>query len=223
MRNNIYKLPPFYLNIYSSSFIINNMKILIVSDSHGHNEIIDDLIRDNKDVEIFLHAGDSEVPPHTLYPFRVVKGNSDYTFDMVEQYIIPSPFGNILLRHKENDIKKDFLIKNNIKIVVFGHTHVKTCISKNDICYINPGSLAYPRDEGTSYAILENEEKECFLTFYDAETKKEIKKYHIYLRDPNNKVEPIEEIKENKSNNLIKGLSRKEISDTIKEEIKKLM
>ena len=102
------------------------MKILIVSDSHGHNEIIDDLIREHKDVDIFLHAGDSEVPPHTLFPFRVVKGNCDYTFDMEYEYIIPSPFGNILLRHKD-DRHIPYLKEHEIKIYIHGHTHVKEC------------------------------------------------------------------------------------------------
>ena len=93
------------------------MKILIVSDSHGHNEIIDDLIRDNKDVDIFLHAGDSEVPSYTLYPFRVVRGNCDYTFDMPIEFIIPSPFGNILLRHKD-DRPTSYLKEHDIKIYI---------------------------------------------------------------------------------------------------------
>ena len=158
------------------------MKILIVSDSHGHNEIIDDLIRDNKDVDIFLHAGDSEVPPHTLFPFRVVKGNCDYSFDMEYEYIIPSPFGNILLRHKD-DRKLPYLKEHNIKIYVHGHTHVKECYKKNGICYICPGSLVYPRDEDSSYALLTTDEKNCYLSFYDVDTKKFLKAYKIYIKD----------------------------------------
>ena len=158
------------------------MKILIVSDSHGHNEIIDDLIRDNKDVDIFLHAGDSEVPPHTLFPFRVVKGNCDYSFDMEYEYIIPSPFGNILLRHKD-DRSFSYLKEHNIKIYVHGHTHVKECYKKNGICYINPGSLVYPRDEDSSYAVLTTDDKNCYLAFFDVDTKAFLKAYKIYIKD----------------------------------------
>lgn len=158
------------------------MKILIVSDSHGHNEIIDDLIRDNKDVDIFLHAGDSEVPPHTLFPFRVVKGNCDYTFDMPYEFIIPSPFGNILLRHKD-DRPVSYLREHQIKIYIHGHTHVKECYKKNGICYINPGSLVYPRDEDSSYALLQSDDHYCYLAFYDVDTKKFLKAFKIYITD----------------------------------------
>jgi putative phosphoesterase len=160
------------------------MKILIVSDSHGHNEIIDDLIRDNKDVDIFLHAGDSEVPSYTLYPFRVVRGNCDYTFDMPIEFIIPSPFGNILLRHKD-DRPTSYLKEHDIKIYIHGHTHVKECYKKNGICYINPGSLVYPRDKDSSYAVLKSDEKDCYLAFYRVDDKKFLKAYKIYVSDGN--------------------------------------
>ena len=160
------------------------MKILIVSDSHGHNEIIDDLIRDNKDVDIFLHAGDSEVPSYTLFPFRVVKGNCDYNYDTPMEYIIPSPFGNILLRHKD-DRHLPYLKEKEIKIYIHGHTHIKECYKKNGICYINPGSLVYPRDEGSSYALLTSDEKNCYLAFYSVEDKKFLKAYKIYVSDGN--------------------------------------
>ncbi len=158
------------------------MKILIVSDSHGHNEILDDLIRQNKDVDIFLHAGDSEVPPHTLFPFRVVKGNCDYIFDMEEEYIIPSPFGNILLRHKD-DRSITYLKEKDIKIYIHGHTHVKECYKKNGICYINPGSIVYARDGESSYAILTSDEYNCYLAFYEVDTNKFLKAYKIYVGD----------------------------------------
>ena len=158
------------------------MKILIVSDSHGHNEIIDDLIRDNKDVDIFLHAGDSEVPSYTLYPFRVVRGNCDYNFDTELEYIIPSPFGNILLRHKD-DRNIAYLKEHDIKIYIHGHTHVKECYKKNGICYINPGSLVYPRDKEASYAVMTNDENNCYLAFYDIDTKEFLKAYKIYVKD----------------------------------------
>ena len=204
------------------------MKILIVSDSHGHNEIIDDLIRDNKDVDIFLHAGDSEVPPHTLFPFRVVKGNCDYSFDMEYEYIIPSPFGNILLRHKD-DRGIDYLREHDIKIYIHGHTHIKECYKKNGICYINPGSLVYPRDEDASYALMVSDEKNCYLAFYDIETKKFLKAYKIYVTDGNGNyvAAPTKEVKSEMEQMYetleeIKFLHKKEEEkkEEIKEEIK---
>ena len=217
------------------------MKVLIVSDSHGHNEYLDDLIRENQDVDLFLHAGDSEVPPYTIYPFRVVKGNCDYIYDMPEELIIPSPFGNILLRHKDNAPIK-YIKENDIRIYVFGHTHVKACIKKNDIVYINPGSLTFPRDGEASYAILDNDEKYCYLSFIDALTKKMIKRYRIYeyknrdlakendqisheegiFRDSEAKKDLVEEIKpQSLSKEQIKEIATEAAKEIIDIELKK--
>ena len=206
------------------------MKVLIVSDSHGHNEYLDDLIREYQDVDLFLHAGDSEVPPHTIYPFRVVKGNCDYIYDMPEELIIPSPFGNILLRHKDNAPIK-FIKENNIRIYIFGHTHVKTCIKKNDIVYINPGSLTFPRDDSTSYAILENDEKYCYLSFIDALTKRMVKRFRIYeykdreLAKENDEIKVIEKVvdgNESLPKEDIMIIEEKEPANLTKEEIKEI-
>lgn len=161
------------------------MKILIVSDSHGHNELLDELIRIYKDVDIFLHAGDSEVPPHTLFPFRAVKGNCDYYFDYQKELIIPTPFGNILLRHK-GDATDKYLKDNDIKIYIHGHTHVKSAYSKKGICYIDPGAICYPRDNCSSYAILDldEEEEKGTINFYRLEDHEIIKEYRIYMGFP---------------------------------------
>jgi len=102
---------------------------------------------------------------------------------MEENFILPSPFGNILLKHKP-DASPSFLKKNDIKIYVHGHTHIKACYKKNDIVYICPGAISDPRDDGIpSFIILENNEKEMFCTFYNIETGKEIKKYRVYVKE----------------------------------------
>ena len=197
------------------------MKLLIVSDSHGHNELLDNLITDYKDVDIFLHAGDSEVPAHTLFPFRVVKGNCDYYFETPKEYIIPTPFGNLLIRHKEEGNEK-FMKDHDIKFYVYGHTHVKKCKKKNGICYINPGSIVYPRDGEASFAIVEIDENEAFVSFISLETRDVIQKFHVYMRDPNAPVEetPVEKKKEPTIEDVINALKESdEIKNIIKEEI----
>lgn len=160
------------------------MRILIISDSHGNNEPIDELIRVQDNIDLYIHAGDAECQEFEIYPFRTVKGNCDFYFDMQEQIIIPSPFGNILVRHKP-DLKPEKLKELEIKTYVYGHTHVKECVKRNGICYLNPGAISYPRDEQSSYVILEDNEKEMFATFFDLETNKKLKKYRIYVKEEN--------------------------------------
>lgn len=193
------------------------MKILIVSDSHGHNELLDDLIRKYKDVDLFLHAGDSEVPPHTLFPFRVVKGNCDYYFELEKEYIIPSPFGNILLRHKE-DAHEKYLQDNDIKFYIHGHTHVKSAYSKRGICYIDPGAICYPRDTCASYAILDSEEQESLVTFYRLEDHKELKQYRVYMGVPKKE----ETKKETSLKETLINTAETAVREAVMEEIKKI-
>ncbi len=161
------------------------MRILLISDSHANNEAIDNLIRLWPDVELYLHAGDSEVAPQMIYPFRTVRGNCDYTFDMQDELIIPTPFGNVLMRHKA-DVSPSYLKKNNIKLFIYGHTHKKECYKKNDIAYVNPGAISYARDGQESYAILENHELDIDVTYYSLATNEIIKKYRIYYLNKNN-------------------------------------
>lgn len=186
------------------------MKILIVSDSHGHSELLDELIRIYKDADIFLHAGDSEVPPHTIFPFRVVKGNCDYYFDMEKEYIVPTPFGNLLLRHKE-DAHEKYLKDHDIKFYVHGHTHVKSAYSKRGICYIDPGAICYPRDDCSSYAILDIEEDGGMVNFYRLDDHKVVRQYRVFMGIPSevNK-EEAPEVKPSKD--LIKEAVMEEIN-----------
>ena len=144
------------------------MKILIVSDSHGHSEVLDDLVRKYKDVEIFLHAGDSEVPPHTLYPYRVVKGNCDY-YPYDQKYRVYTPMGYLLMKHKPYFSREE--IENN-KFLIYGHLHYAKYFKQNDNIFICPGSTSFPRDntDGT-YIILDISEHECEVKIYSVKTK----------------------------------------------------
>ena len=155
------------------------MRILLVSDNHGDKDVLDQLIIRWPDVNLYLHAGDSLLEAQSIYPFRTVRGNCDYHYDMLEEIIIPTPFGNILMRHKD-DVGVNYLKEHQIRIFIYGHTHIKSCVHKNGIAYINPGSLVNPRDEIPSYAILENTKEDVHVTFYSLEDHKPLKRYKIY-------------------------------------------
>lgn len=191
------------------------MKILIVSDTHGHNELVDELLIIHKNSDIFLHAGDSEVPPHTLFPFRVVKGNCDYYFDSQMEYIIPTPFGNLLLRHKE-DARDKYLKDNEIVFYVYGHTHVKACKKKNGICYINPGAICYPRDDCSSYAVGEINEEGAYFTFYRLEDHAPLHTYHVFRGEPTVFPENENNVDEEPTIEEIKSAIQKAVKEEIK-------
>ena len=157
------------------------MRILLISDSHGNNEAVDELIVKWPDVDMYLHAGDSECHPRSIYPFRVVRGNCDYSFDMQDELLIPTAFGNVLVRHKK-EVTQKRLEKDNVKVFIYGHTHVPECVKRKGVAFINPGSLAYPRSElGQTYMILDLDEEKIEVSLYSYETHEVLKKYLVKL------------------------------------------
>ena len=173
------------------------MRILLISDSHGNNDAVDELITKWPDVDLYLHAGDSESHPRSVYPFRVVRGNCDYSFDMQDELLIPTPFGNILMRHKK-EISDKKLKDNDVKVYIYGHTHIPECVKRKGIAFINPGSLAYPRSElGPTYMVLDMVKTMIDVKLYAFETHKLLKRYKVSLVEAP-QVEKPDEIEEEK-------------------------
>ena len=172
------------------------MRILLISDSHGNNEAVDELIAKWPNVDLYLHAGDSECHPRSIYPFRVVRGNCDYSFDMQDELLIPTGFGNILMRHKKEVTTKK-LENNDVKVFIYGHTHVPECVKRKGVAFINPGSLAYPRSEfGATYMVLDMSKNLIDVKLYAFENHKLLKRYHVSLievvKDPKQEEEEIQ-------------------------------
>ena len=142
------------------------MKILIVSDSHGDYESLDRLYKIYPNMDLYLHAGDSEQDEFSLQPFVSVRGNCDHYYDFPNFMVIPTPKGNIYVQHTPY-VSKSVISKHNAKIVIHGHTHTRRNEKINDILFINPGAISYARDkyEG-SYAILTIEKDKLEVQFY---------------------------------------------------------
>ena len=142
------------------------MKILLVSDSHGDYEALDNLAKKYPDMDLYLHAGDSEQDEFSIKPFISVRGNCDHYYDFPNYLVIPSPFGNIYVQHTPY-ISKSVISEHNAKIVIHGHTHTRRNEFVNGILFINSGGLSYARDKyDGSYAILNVEEKSVEVNFY---------------------------------------------------------
>lgn len=155
----LYKTTTFFATIWK-------MKILLVSDSHNDYASLDRLVASYPNMDLYLHAGDSEQDEWSIKPFISVRGNCDHYYDFPEYLIIPSPYGNILVQHTPY-ISKELLNKHNVKIVIHGHTHTRRNENKNGILYVNPGALNYARDKfDGSYAILDIETNSVDIKFY---------------------------------------------------------
>ena len=142
------------------------MKILLVSDSHGDYDSLNRLYNMYPNMDLYLHAGDSEQDEWSLKPFISVRGNCDHYYDFPNYLVIPSPKGNIYVQHTPF-VSKSVINEHNAKIVIHGHTHTRRNEVKNGILFINPGAISYARDkyEG-SYAIVTIEENKLEAKFY---------------------------------------------------------
>lgn len=142
------------------------MKILLVSDSHGDYQALDQLAAKYPNMDLYLHAGDSEQDEFSIKPFISVRGNCDHYYDFPNYLVIPSPFGNIYVQHTPY-VSKSVINEHNAKIVIHGHTHVRRNETKNGILFINPGAISYARDKfNGSYAIIEIDSKNVEVKFY---------------------------------------------------------
>ncbi|MBR4529636.1 MAG: metallophosphoesterase [Lachnospiraceae bacterium] len=144
------------------------MKIVILSDTHGDNRVIDRVIEKEAPFDHLIHCGDAEVSldkyaaEDNPYRFHAVRGNCDYGGlpDILNERIL---FYNVLITHGHRENVRygvhDLLeigLRNRADIILFGHTHVPEFGEEGGILYINPGSLTYPRGERRekTYAVL---------------------------------------------------------------------
>jgi len=142
------------------------MTILLVSDSHNDYQALDQLMAKYPNMDLYLHAGDSEQDEFSIKPFISVRGNCDHYYDFPNFLVIPSPHGNIYVQHTPY-VSKSVINEHNAKIVIHGHTHVRRNERINGILFINPGAISYSRDKfDGSYAILEIDSQNVEVKFY---------------------------------------------------------
>lgn len=132
------------------------MRVGILSDTHMNKTFIDKTIPYLKECDLVIHAGDNfsdskYIHKMTNIGVMAVKGNCDFE-DVEEELVFEIENKTIFLCHGDKYGVKyglDNLDKKarnyGANIVIFGHTHTPLFIEKNDILYINPGSVSLPR------------------------------------------------------------------------------
>lgn len=149
------------------------MKIVVVSDSHGRNELLKEIQRKHEDASLFVHCGDLEGDPLDFPGYIVVRGNNDYWGSFENERRIPIGKHCIYVTHSHRFSYFSRLeqMANRAKdlgcdIVCYGHTHVAALDKVNGVVLLNPGSLSHSRDgKPCSYAILEIENDQIQVDF----------------------------------------------------------
>ncbi len=148
------------------------MKILVVSDTHGYNDTMYDVIEREAPFDMLIHCGDIEGEYARLRskvdcPLFVVAGNNDYDPDMdrLKEFTIGNYRAILTHGHRYHlysgyDPLFYLAAENHADYVFFGHTHVPVIHEDGPVTLINPGSLTYPRQHGRqpSYIVGTAEE-----------------------------------------------------------------
>lgn len=143
------------------------MKIILISDSHGRNAMLDYIVEKHQEADLFVHCGDIECDAFCYPDLQIVAGNNDVFYDYPSYRILSVKNHRILVLHshqcnfyfKRNQWLKEKAIEHHCDMVFYGHTHVASDETFEGIRLINPGSLRYSRDgRKPSYAIVNIEE-----------------------------------------------------------------
>lgn len=142
------------------------MKIILMSDSHGRNDRVEEVIQLHPDADAYFHCGDIECDPYTFPNLRVVCGNNDY-YDYPEKMRIQLGTHRVLMMHSHRCFYSNRLEhmaqmakEAGCDTVFFGHTHVAYHKIVDGVRMINPGSLYYSRDgRPISYCVITIDEE----------------------------------------------------------------
>ena len=145
------------------------MKILIVSDTHGHERNLKKVVEKVGQTDLFIHLGDIE--GHEDYiealadcPVHMVSGNNDFFSDLPREEEFQLGRYRVMITHGHyygvsvgTDRLKEEARSRNIDIVMYGHTHRPEIDIDDHVTVLNPGSLSYPRQWGRkpSYMLME--------------------------------------------------------------------
>lgn len=152
------------------------MKILVVSDTHRHNENYLEVLRRERNLDMVIHCGDAEGSEYLISeaagcPVNIVLGNNDFFSNLPREMEFEVGKNRVFLTHGHNyyvsmgnEMIKQEAIHRECSIVFYGHTHRPVIEIGEEVTAVNPGSLSYPRQEGRrpSYVIMRvNEDGEA--------------------------------------------------------------
>lgn len=163
------------------------MKLLIVSDSHGLESELHQLIEQYRPtVDAIIHCGDSELSSEQLMQTNVyaVRGNCDidegFPDEMTEEF---GPLRVLITHGHRYNVKMSYVPLSyradelGVNLVCFGHSHVAVAFAEQETLYINPGSIKQARGRREkTYCIFELKDKKvAYVSFFEFGTGKEIK------------------------------------------------
>ena len=145
------------------------MRILIISDTHRQNDNYLNLLKRFRKLDMIIHCGDVVGSEYTISeaadcPVIIVSGNNDYFSQLPREREFCLGNYKVWVTHGHNyyvtmgtEFIKQEARAREVQVVICGHTHRPGLEIEEDLVYVNPGSLSYPRQDGhkPSYALME--------------------------------------------------------------------
>ncbi len=152
------------------------MKILVMSDTHGHKANIEKALQKYPDIDCIIHLGDyardaEHLKKLTDKEVYSLKGNCDVSSDAKQELVLTVDGKKILALHGHQQCVKTSLlplglyaIQKGADLVLFGHTHIPVEEPYADVILYNPGSLGEPRGRKPSVGIIAIENGKIKIT-----------------------------------------------------------
>lgn len=154
------------------------MKIVVFSDVHGDQRVVDRILGWNPDSEYFLSLGDTELPESYMMSNDIVmvkgnyRGDPGFVFEReveIEGVKIFMTHGHKYHVGRSLEPLAKLAYKNDYDLVLFGHTHILEVTKVGKVQFLNPGSCARPRNTlPPTYVILDITEGELTWTIKDS-------------------------------------------------------
>ena len=145
-------------------------KILIISDTHGREYALTEVLNKEGEPDFLIHAGDTSghedrIRDMVSCPFKTVLGNNDYSFLLKYEEVFEYEGYTFYLTHGHRQSVwsgTDRLIYRGIEadanVIIYGHTHIPEVGFDDEygVWLVNPGSLTYPRQDNhrPSYIVM---------------------------------------------------------------------
>ena len=152
------------------------MRIVVMSDTHGETNSIDQVRHAVSTVDAVFHCGDSELDKQheSLQDAFVVGGNCDWDSSFPAEVFTEVNGVKVLMTHGHLWQVKSTMMPLSYRaqevgadVVLFGHSHLLGAELIDGILFVNPGSLELPRGrKEKSYAIIEKLPSEWVVTFF---------------------------------------------------------
>lgn len=159
------------------------MKIIVVSDSHGDTYILNKIIEEYKDADLFIHCGDYCIPDYMMNAYRFVRGNCDWSSEAPIKIDIDSFFGKVHVEHGDSyemiSNPEEYIKSLKVKIFLSGHTHVQQSKIIGNTYVFNPGSLTHPTRTNYGSFLIINIDEQTKKLIYEFK-KVDIKTGEIY-------------------------------------------